>query len=298
MKILIIGSKGFIGSHLVNFFSRAEHDVWACDVVVDYVNSKYFQVDATNADYLKLFEEQKFDVCVNCSGAASVPESLIHPLRDFILNTSHVFSMLNAIHRHNKDCKYINLSSAAVYGNPIQLPIVEVAKLDPISPYGKHKLMAEMICREFYTDFNIQTCSLRIFSAYGNGLRKQLFWDLAQKMSKTNKLDLFGSGNETRDFIHVEDIARVLDLVIKQSKFEGECINVANGIEVSIKDVVSSFSQEFEWEGMIVFLGNERAGDPINWCADVSVIRSMGYTPSVTLENGLNQYSKWYKENN
>lgn len=298
MKILIIGSKGFIGSHLVSFFLQRGNEVWQCDVVVDYVLPNYIQVDASNADYMEIFEEQQFDVCINCSGAASVPDSIIHPLRDFTLNTANVFSLLNAIHKYNKECKFINLSSAAVYGNPVELPIKEIALLKPISPYGKHKYMAELICEEFHTDFGIKTCSLRIFSAYGNGLKKQLFWDLAQKTKNTDKLDLFGSGNETRDFIHVEDIAHVISFVIKHSKFNGECINVANGIEISIKEAVKCFLNELKWGGNVSFSGNERVGDPTNWCADISVIKAMGYKQSVTLENGLNQYNKWLKENN
>ncbi len=229
MKILIIGSKGFIGSHLVAYFTEKKNvSVWECDVVVDYVTPQYVQLDATNADYHSLFEGQQFDICINCSGAASVPDSIIQPLRDFNLNMVNVFKLLDAILKYNKTCKFINLSSAAVYGNPQENPIKETAVLQPISPYGKHKQMAEMICKEFHQQFCIATCSLRIFSAYGNGLKKQLFWDLYQKTKSSKEICLFGTGNETRDFIHVSDIARVIDLVIQKADFEGEAINVAN----------------------------------------------------------------------
>ena len=64
MKILIIGSKGFIGSHCVTYFMQ-QHQVWECDVVTDYNNENYFLIEATNADYTELFEQQKFDVCIN-----------------------------------------------------------------------------------------------------------------------------------------------------------------------------------------------------------------------------------------
>ena len=114
MKILIIGSKGFIGSHLVRHLSAA-NEVWQCDVVTDYTTPRYFQIDASNADYNALFEVQAFDVCINCSGAASVPDSIAHPYRDFLLNTANVYTMLNAIRTHCPACKFINKSFCCVF---------------------------------------------------------------------------------------------------------------------------------------------------------------------------------------
>ena len=167
-KFLIIGSKGFIGSHLKTYLEKKNYEVWGADVIIDYVNKeRYFLVDASNASFHPIFEKEKFDVCVNCSGAASVPDSLENPLRDFHLNVSNTFKLLDAIKTYSPFCKFINLSSAAVYGNPLSLPIREKDKAIPISPYGFHKLMSEKICEEFYRFFGIQTCSLRIFSAYG-----------------------------------------------------------------------------------------------------------------------------------
>ena len=101
-SILIIGSKGFIGGHAYHYFSSlsAEYDCVGCDVAVDYNDSRYFQVDGTNCDYTELFEQFKFDVCINCSGAASVPDSIIHPLRDFTLNVFNVVKILDAIKRY------------------------------------------------------------------------------------------------------------------------------------------------------------------------------------------------------
>src|SRR5687768_12482309 len=118
MTLLVIGSKGFIGSHMYNYLHGAGHKVYGCDVLVDYNDQNYYQVDATNATYDELFASHKFNGCINCSGAASVPDSLVHPLRDFHLNTNNVYLILDAIRRHRPECKFINLSSAAIYGNP------------------------------------------------------------------------------------------------------------------------------------------------------------------------------------
>lgn len=296
MKILIIGSKGFIGSHLERHFC-ADNEVWQCDVVTGYTAPNYFQIDASNADYHALFRVQAFDVCINCSGAASVPDSIVHPYRDFLLNTANVYTILNAIRSHCPACKFINLSSAAVYGNPSTLPISETAPMSPMSPYGRHKVMAEAICNEFYEEFGVPTCSLRIFSAYGNGLRKQIFWDMNRKMADTVEAAFFGTGDESRDFIHIDDIARAVDLVIQNAAFNGEVINVANGEAITIREAVNLFAQLKGYQGQVVFNGIIREGDPRFWKADIGILKGWGYRPSVTLEQGIKSYIQWVKEN-
>lgn len=294
MKILIIGSKGFIGKHCVEYFSR-KHNVHECDVIFDYNTKNYHLIDATNSNFFEIFQKNKFDVCLNCSGAASVPNSIENPLHDFTLNTYNVYKQLDAIRKYNSDCKYLNLSSAAVYGNPTKLPISEKMDITPISPYGKHKKIAEDICNEFYFDFGIKTSSLRIFSAFGPGLEKQLFWDLHKK-SNQNNITLFGSGNESRDFIFIKDLVRVIDIAINKSSFMADIINVANGEEIKIKDAVKLFFKHYSPELIINFNGKCRSGDPNNWKADIKKIKRLGYKRKFSFEDGLIEYVKWLKE--
>lgn len=295
MKILVIGSKGFIGSHVTAHLLQCGHEVWKCDVVTDYSAERYLQVDATNADFNAIFEHRSFDVCINCSGAASVPDSLLHPRRDFQLNAANVFAMLNAIHQYNSGCRFINLSSAAVYGNPVRLPIQENSPMAPMSPYGYHKMQAEQILKEFAELYGEKTCSLRIFSAYGAGLKKQIFWDMMCKMSDSQEAVFWGTGEESRDFIHVRDITRVVELCIEKAAFNGETINVANGTQITIRQAVNLFAELYQYKGSIVFNGVVREGDPRFWEADVSIIQSWGYKPSYSLEQGLKEYIEWAK---
>ena len=294
MKILIIGSRGFIGHHLFNYFSEKGNEVWGTDVVDDYINKeRYFLIDASNSDYSSVFQSAEYDLCINCSGAANVPESLKNPLRDYYLNTVNVFKILEAIRKFQPACKFINLSSAAVYGNPKQMPVKEDARPDPLSPYGFHKLQAEQICKEFYDFYDIRTCSLRIFSVYGPGLKKQLFWDLYNKAKKGVPFSLFGTGNESRDFIYILDLVKAIELVAGLSAFNADVINVANGKEIMIKNIVSFFFGLFDHEIRYSFSGETREGDPVNWVADISKLISYGYRPSFTIENGLEKYYEW-----
>lgn len=294
MNILLIGSKGFIGQHLLHYYQQQGQNVWGADVVVDYEQGEnYVLIDASNSDFTSLFREIKYDLCVNCSGAASVPDSINNPLRDYHLNTVNVFKILDAIKNFQPSCRFINLSSAAVYGNPEELPIKETARPNPLSPYGIHKFQSEQICREFYDFWKIPTCSLRIFSVYGDGLKKQLFWDLYHKAVKGKAFSLYGTGNESRDFIHVLDLVRTIDLVSRHSSFEADVINVASGEETPIKKAVSLFFSYFNAEIPYSFSGENRKGDPVNWRADITRLRSYEYQPSVDMSSGLGNYYKW-----
>lgn len=295
MSILIIGSKGFIGSNLVNYLNK-KTTVFKADVVADYIEENYTIINGTNYDFDLLFSKNKYDVCINCSGAADVNASFINTNRDFLLNTVNVFYLLEAIKNHQPNCKFINLSSAAIYGNPNKLPIKESSISLPISPYGFHKLNAELLSKEYNNIFNIPTCTLRIFSAYGEGLTKQLFWDIYQKTKLSDSITLFGTGNESRDFINIHDICQAVELVIQKCDFNANIINIANGEEVFIKDAVFLFLNLLDWTGSLFFDNKTRKGNPNNWIADISLLQELGYKKAVSLDFGLSNYVKWLKE--
>lgn len=298
MKILIIGSKGFIGSHALDYFSsnKKEYTVYGADVVVDYTSERYFLLDSTNSNFHDVFEGMVFDACINCSGAASVPDSLERTVRDFSLNTFNVVKMLDAIKKYCPACRFVNLSSAAVYGNAKALPIKESTPPKPISPYGLHKLFAEQVIQEYVGFFGLKGTSLRIFSAYGEGLKKQIFWDIYRKSISSKIVTLFGTGSETRDFIHVTDIVRAIELILVKGNFDGGTYNIANGREITIADAAASLLEYLSYRGTLRFKGNSRTGDPLNWRADISKIAELGYTQSINIQQGIQHYAKWLKE--
>ena len=296
MKIIVIGSKGFIGSHCMNFFDNPENVVYGCDIINDYNAKNYFLIESTNSDYRSIFEKNQFDICINCSGAANVSNSIENPLRDFALNSFNVFKILDAIRIYQPKIKFINLSSAAVYGNPQYLPIDEKHNINPISPYGFHKLQSENILFEFSELYQLNTCSMRVFSAYGEGLKKQLFWDLFKKLKNSNNIELFGTGDESRDFIYIKDLLNVIKLVIEKANFEGEKINVANGIELKIREAVKTFFNIFNSKRDYIFTGVNKIGNPISWKADISIIKSFGYIQQYSIKQGLGNYIKWLEE--
>ena len=297
MKILIIGSKGFLGSAGYKYFSEKHgYEVFGADVVTEYDDPNYFLIDATNADFKSIFKDYQFDYCINCAGAASVPDSFIHPERDYLLNVYLLVNLLNAIKELNPGCKLIQLSSAAVYGNPQSLPIKEEHMLKPLSPYGIHKKQAEELCRLYHDYFGLSVTVFRVFSAYGKGLKKQLFWDIYKKSQLNKQILLFGTGLESREFIHINDIINAMEIVLNAEWPGFRILNIANNQPEKIEKAALMLLKYLHFPGELRFSGTVRNGDPLNWQADISKLLALGYNNSVTFENGINDYCKWLKE--
>ncbi len=295
MKILIIGSNGFIGSHCVKYFITKGFEVFQADVT-ESLETNFYKIESQNSDFSLPIKEHRFDVCINASGSAHVGFSFENPSRDFELNVVNVQKILVAIRDFNSDCKLINFSSAAVYGNPQSLPITEHSSCRPLSPYGFHKLQSELLLTEYHNFFGLNTCSLRVFSAYGPRLKKQLFWDLYLKALKNDEVSLFGTGKETRDFIYIDDLLQIIDLVIQNSPFQGSIYNVANNQEITIAEAAQVFLKEFSSEKKVVFNGEVKVGDPNNWIADMGKLKIYGFEPKYNLAIGIKKYTEWLKE--
>lgn len=274
MRVIVFGHKGFIGSTIIDRFK----------------NESCIGID--KLDDLFTLNLKDTDVVINCAGASNISDSFEDPLNDLHKNTLLVQQLLDKIRQsYNKNIRFVNLSSAAIYGDPQLLPIKENSISNPISPYGFHKKMAEDLCYEYYRCFGIKTISLRIFSAYGPGQHKMLLWDLHQKIIKSNgEITLFGTGTESRDFIHIEDIFQQLLLAINNAEFKGEALNVANGTEVQIKEIAELYKKYHPIPFEYTFNNQNRLGDPLNWCADISKMTDWGYKQKVHIERGIKEY--------
>lgn len=296
MNILVIGSKGFIGSHCVKYFSSKNHVVFEAGVSANTNNPNYTQLNASNTNFDELFTKNNIDWCINASGSAHVGFSFEKPDIDFELNVLNVHKLLVSIRTHQPKCKFINFSSAAVYGNPEQLPIKEESSKNPLSPYGFHKLQSEYLIKEYHRFFGLSTCSLRVFSAYGPGLKKQLFWDLFQKMKQNSEnIEIYGTGNESRDFIYIDDLVQAIEIIFKQSPFDGCAYNLSSGNETTIKSVVELFYSYLNPNTKYKFNNMQKLGDPNNWQADVSELKKLGFKTKTGLEKGLLNTANWLK---
>jgi len=296
--VLITGVAGFIGRYAARSFSKNGWEVTGVDVVspenAPLSNLKaYFSLNLPDPEIDRILKDNTPDVCIHCAGRASVGLSISDPSSDFYDGAVLTFELLNALRQFAPACKFIFLSSAAVYGNPETLPVTEIQPTNPISPYGFHKLICEQLCREFYQVYGLPTAVVRIFSAYGPGLHRQVIWDICRKALTLNTVKLQGTGKESRDFIHAADIANALLVVARSSPMKGDVYNLASGKEVTIKALVDIILRQCGRESSEVFDGIIPDGTPSNWVADISKIRKLGFSPSISLEEGVKFFVDW-----
>lgn len=297
MKTLIIGSNGFIGSNVADYLSRHGFEVVGVDRFAGSGRIQTDVFDITKEDINEYLKRNNPDIVINCAGQANVPNSVLHPEGDLNENTVLVHKLLFAMKQCGMSSKrFIQLSSAAVYGNPIVLPIKESAECKPESPYALHKKMSEDICEFFNNVYGFNIITLRIFSVYGPGLRKQIFWDLYQKVKKTGKMEMWGTGEESRDYIFIDDLVEAILIAATVPQPNYRVWNVASGKETYIKDIAYLYADKLGVSrDKISYNGIIREGDPLNWCADISILENHGFTINTDIENGIEKYVDWVK---
>lgn len=298
--VCITGVAGFLGRYVASEFHRANWRVVGVDTASEenapgeHLDS-YLGARIPDERFTQMLKGEKPSLLVHCAGRASVGFSITNPWQDFQANTLVTVDLLEALRVNVPHCRFVLLSSAAVYGNPDSLPISESSSVRPVSPYGFHKRQAELACEEYAQVHGMSTASLRIFSAYGAGLRRQVVWDLTNKICGNGPLQLMGTGEESRDFVHARDVAAAVMLVAEKAALSGECINLANGQETRIVDVAIALRDRLGSDKEVTFDGVRPMGTPTRWQADITKLQSLGYAPKWTLESGLAEYVKWAK---
>jgi len=297
-SVIITGVSGFLGGYIANEFHNQGYLVIGVDgngkgAVHNPRISRHEAMAIPSLEFNSLLTETDPDMLINCAGRASVGLSISNPSLDYYGNTALVFELLEAVRLYAPSCRFIMLSSAAVYGNPGILPINERLMCEPVSPYGFHKLQAEMLCREFSTIYGLKTTIARIFSAYGPGLRRQVIWDIYRKSASGSPVELMGTGAETRDFIHAEDVAIAIRILAERAECKGEAYNLATGQEVSIRQLADLLLACLGDGPQARFNGTRDQGNPSNWRADISKLESLGFVPSIPLEEGVQGFLSW-----
>ena len=302
MKYLVTGAGGFIGSHVCDYLaSQKDNEVTAVGrFTLDKNSDKLRHVSTLagmtlpDARFEALIKKCQPDVLVHCAGMASVKKSMELPYTDFQRNVDLCAYTLDMLRFHAPECKFIFLSSAAVYGNPSVLPIDESFISAPISAYAFHKQMCETLVREYSELFGIRYAILRVFSAYGERLNKQILYDLCRKMTDPDlsEVQVIGTGNESRDFIHAQDIAQAIQCISTVDSYP--VVNVANGIQIKISEVVDLLYKNLNCDKAVVYTGVLNSGDPVNWQADISKLIDIKYHSTIGLEQGILNYCNWF----
>lgn len=295
--VLITGVAGFLGRYVARHFVREGWRVLGIDDVppenVQLTAVAFHRLQLPSTALPEILRATAPDVCVHCAGRASVPLSMAEPKPDFEANAVLTFELLDALRLHAPRCRLLFLSSAAVYGDPAALPVTEDQPVAPLSPYGYHKRQAELLCEEFSRIYGLPTAVVRIFSAYGPGLRRQVLWDICSRALMTGHLSLGGTGEESRDFIHAGDVAAGLRVLAERAAAEGEIYNLASGTETTIRELATLLLRALGSEITPQFDGQRRAGDPLHWRADISRLQALGFQPQIIRERGMAATAQW-----
>jgi UDP-glucose 4-epimerase len=304
-RVTVTGAAGFIGSHLVECLANQGARVTAIDraplVFPALEPSSRARVvpvcrDLASFPWERHFLDDPPDALFHLAGTSSVAGSIESPAADFEANAVQTFRLLEAARAAGHRGAIVYQSSAAVYGRPARLPVREGDATRPISPYGVSKLACERYLTVYCELFGLRGASLRAFSVYGARQRKLFVYDVLRRLAESpEQIWLAGDGEQTRDFIHVDDVVGALLVAAAKAPLCGEVYNVATGDCRSINELLECLAAV-----MCVELGSierrpARKGDPERWSADISLIRALGFAPHVELREGLLRTVEWYR---
>lgn len=299
----VTGAAGFIGRHAVCAFKSAGWKV--AGLSNGEAASDQLGLSAPDAWVLGRVSRQGLkqatarlgrpEVVIHAAGGASVNASLSDPLEDLDRTVGSMREVMSFLKQDAPATRLIFLSSAAVYGASHRGPIREDARLLSISPYGLHKRMAEGLATGWARMFDLDVAVVRLFSVYGPGIRKQLLWDVTRRLcADPTAIELFGTGDELRDFLYVDDAVRLIGLLAgAQRPDQPVLINGGSGQASSVSRVASHLCNALEVETRVGFNGVMREGDPRSLVADIGLARKLGFRPRVGLEEGLAHYAAW-----
>ena len=299
-KILVTGGAGFIGSHLVaklaeqgNYVRVLDNlstgklsniDALLKDGLVDFVKGDIRDLSAVKAAVSGV------DVVFHLAAQISVPLSILNPKLNHEVNAVGTSNLLNAS-KCDGVGRFVFVSSCAVYGEPVYLPIDEAHPTNPISPYAESKLISEQECLRRSREHEIESVVVRFFNVYGpkQGLNDYsgVIVKFIEKINQELPLTIFGDGQQTRDFVFVQDIADALLLASQNDDVNGKIFNIGTGKATTIKSLAETLLQLTNSKVKLQFVP-ERSGDIKHSYANISKASELlGYKPEFSLTEGL-----------
>jgi UDP-glucose 4-epimerase len=300
---MVTGAAGFLGSELCQQLIEAGakvtgvDDFSACTNVPNnpMSNDPILRFKLQDDKVRFLISETDFHVIFHLAGLAYAAHSVIDPVLDFDANLQATVRFLETLQQAGFRGRLIYTSSAAVYGQPKDLPITENTAPAPISPYGASKLSAEHYIRMYSNLYSFRAVIARLFSVYGPGQRKQVVFDLVSKaLQSDGVIELLGDGTEIRDFIYVEDADSALLYLGSLPSTDGKVFNVCSGQGTSIRTLAEIIIKVMGDDvRRIHFTGRRRPGDPLAWVGCNKLLTRTGFRTRFDIEQGLSLTVDW-----
>ncbi len=316
-QILVTGSGGFIGRHLVSTLLleqdtrliladkfNQESDLLAYSKRFKDKSVSFYNLDIRDRDAVfELFKQEKVSTCIHLAGRVNVQDSIKNPTQTMDVNVKGTLNILDAC-ALNQTKNFIFASSAAVYGHPTVLPIPEDHVLAPLSPYGTSKMLGEQTVSSYRLSEKIQNAiSLRIFNAYGIDQfgNTNVISQFAKRLSKGLPPIIYGDGLQGRDFISVADIVGAILLTIKAMEDSRDALlstsscvfNIGTGVSTSINEVSSQMIKLVGLDFDPIYLETNDKTDVKDSCADITKAKEiLEFTSKHKLEAELKNLVK------
>lgn len=298
---MVTGGAGFIGSHLVDGLLLKNHEVAVLDNLYSgnvqklrkyEKNSsfKFFEGDIRNEEDVEKAVEGT-DVVFHEAAITSVPLSMKKPELTEEVNVEGTVNLLEKCEETGVR-KLVYASTCAIYGDVENLPVSEDSPPKFNSPYAKSKFIGEKKCREFENEGDLETVILRYFNVYGPGRggEKQggVIYRFLKRLDKGKPPVIYGDGNQTRDFVYVEDVVRANILALKNKGISGQAFNIGSGRAISINELLATLLDVTGLNELEPTYEESRSGDIRHSRADLSkATKELDYTPTISLEEGL-----------
>jgi nucleoside-diphosphate-sugar epimerase len=300
-RALVTGGAGFIGSHVVDRLVEADVEVTVLDNldtgqmenIAQHKRKRNFHFIKGDIRNLRLVKQlvKDMDAVFNLAAIASVPRSIENPL---LVNDVNVKGTLNLL-KASVDSgvkRFVQASSAAVYGDSQTLPVREDFNPMPLSPYAASKLAAENYAIVFNQVYGLETVCLRYFNVYGP---RQAYNDysgaitiFANDILALRPPKIFGDGKQTRDFVFVEDVVSATMLALTEKNAVGEIFNISTGKATTINKLVQILQKIMGKKNLKPVHEEPREGDIRHSYASIEKARTLlGYEPMFSLEKGL-----------
>ncbi len=283
MRVVITGGAGFIGSHIADAYIAAGHEVLALDSLWEHgggrranlpEKAEFVHMDIRDAGVAGVFAEFKPDIVSHHAAQHSVAISARDPRYDADVNVMGMLNVLEAAVKTGVK-KVVFASSAATYGNPERVPVVESSPQRPVSPYGITKMVTEHYLRFYRAEKGLDFTALRYGNVYGprqdpNG-EAGVIAIFIGRFLKREGVRIDWDGEQTRDYVYVKDVARANLAALERGS--GECFVIGTGARTSVNDIYRALVEISGFEAPIT-RAERRAGDA----------RDIGYDPALARE--------------
>ena len=296
VKVLVTGSRGFVGRHLTEYLSSRGFQTVGGDVAAgaDIV------LDVTSFEgTLEVFRKGLFDAVVHLAAVADIPGSFQNPHKCFRVNCYGTLNVLEAC-KETGVGRVIVFSSANYYGAPVKNPVVEDDPPNPRTPYDYSKVALEQVVWSYHRNHNLPVVVLRPWKAFGE-------YEQANKMVprfitaclENKPIPLYNGGRDVTDPYHVENLCHAVELSLTKKEAVGQSFNVGAGGRISVKELAELIKKLTDSSSELQMLPPRTPSEATPMVSTPSIEKlrnTLGYRPIVSLEQGLRRVIEYYKK--